>query len=391
MPHGLTDLITVQTADDIFDAGLEAADDVGLPVTTWETGDPTRSQYWLIAEQIAAYETIVSCLVAGAFLDLAAADATRYDWLVRLAEQQYSYTAGVATYASAAVVLTNGGGGYYDIKAGAVTLKSSTSGATYHNTTAGILTSGPGTTLSLTFEADEAGSASSAAPTEIDTLVTTMLGVTCSNALAAVGTDAEAAASIVANCQDKLATLSHCAPPGAYDYIAKQSAYTGISTITRTRTYGDSTTGVVTQYLATAAGGATAPEIAAVLAAHTRWTVGLCNTPSIATAVPLTIAITYELWVYDSTTLTAAEIEDAISDALILLFAARPIGGDSIGGAAGKFYVSMVTGLVRALFPDDYIDLEVTLPAADVAVASNEVPTLGAITATNIHFEAVPV
>lgn len=388
MPVGITDLIVPATKQQIYDLALGIATTLGLPVTSWQPGDETRSQYWVEAEVLALTETIMSGYVASGFLDLAAADSTRYQWLVLLAQQVYGYEAVTATRATTDVRLSNGGGGYYVLAAGDLTFKNTTSGKTYHNTTGGILASGPGTTLDLTVEADESGSDSNAAIGEIDALVTTLLGVTCANAIAAVGSDAELPSSIVDNCRDKLATISHCAPPGAYDYIARQQQYTGLVTVTKSRTYGDSTTGDVTQYIAGPAGPVTPADVAAVLAALIEWATPLCITPSVASATAVVIPINYELWLYDSVGIETSEIETAIADAALQLFALRPIGGDIIGGAVtGSFYRSMLFGMVRALWPSHYIDMEVSAPALDVPIGPNEIPTLGTVTATAIHLE----
>ena len=84
------------------------------------------------------------------------------------------------------------------LEAGDLTVKSTTNDKTYHNTDGGTLASGPGTTLDLTFEADEAGSESSAAAGEVDSMVTTLNLVTCASTTAATGTDAETAQSALA-------------------------------------------------------------------------------------------------------------------------------------------------------------------------------------------------
>jgi hypothetical protein len=387
----LSELVTVETKQAIYARAISVATGLGLPVSSWSAGDETRSQYWVQAEELASYESIVAGYAAAGFLDYAAADADLYDWLVLLAYQVYGYTADEATYATTTVTLTNSLGGYFEPGAGDLTFKSSTSGKTYHNTSGGILASGPGTTLDVTVEADEAGSASSAAATEIDTLVTTMNGVTCSNAAAATGTDAESAESIVAGCRAKLGSLSPNGPADAYDYVACNATLTTTTAVTRSRTYDDSATGDVTVYLAGPSGAVAAGDVTLVTAAIGTWATPLCVTTTVASASNKTQAITYELWLYDSVGLTTAEVETAVSVALAALFLARPIGGDikaSVG--SGFLYHSMIEGVFRHVFGAHFVDVAVTAPAADVAIAANEVPVLGAITVTAIHFEASP-
>lgn len=390
--YTLAELITVNTAETIYDASIILADTLGLPTTSWQPGDPTRSMYWSVAEELARLEDVIAGYVSSGFLDLVSADPDWYPWLVRVADQTYGYTADEATYATTNVRLSNGGGGFFpDIAANDLTLKSSTSGKTYHNTTGGTLASGPGTWLDITVEADDAGSDSNAAVGEIDTIVTTMNLVTCTNAAAAVAIDAESAESIVAGCRSKLGSLSAAGPWDAYDYVATNATLTGTINVTRSRTYDDSTTGDVTQYLAGPSGAVAAGDVAAVQTAIAQWALPLCITYTGSSATNKSQAITYELWLYDSVGMTTSEVETAVENALTALFLARPIGGDiKAAVGSGFLYRSMIRGVFKAAFGAHFVDVDVTVPAADTAIAANEVPVRGAITVTAIHFEEAP-
>jgi len=387
----LATLIEPQSTQDIYDVALEVARDLSLPVDSWQTGDPTRSLYWILAEVVAALESTISGYASSGFLEWAAADSGRYQWLVHMADQVYGYTAREATYATGVVTLSNGGGGLFVIEAGDITVKSAVTGKTYHNTSGGTLASGPGTTLDVDIVADESGSDSSASATEIDTMITTLLSVTCSNAAAVVGDDAELASSIVAGCRAKLGTISGCGPAGAYDYVARASELTGTTAVTRSRAFASSTTGEVLVYLAGPSGAVGAADVALVEAAILTWATPLCITPTVASAAALTIDVTYELWVYDTVGMTSAEIETAVELELSALFAVRPIGGDVKGSVgSGYLYLSMIESCIRAAFPEYFVDVTVTLPATDQIVAANEIPMLGTVTATAIHLEAAP-
>lgn len=391
MRYTLEQLVSVASVSRIYGSALSFATGLGLPVTSWHTGDPTRSQYWTLAERLHAYELIVSGYVSSGFLDYAAADPERYEWLVLLAEQVYDYTAREATYATTTVTLTNTAGGLYEIEPGDLQFKSSLSDQTYRNTTGGTLASGPGTTLDVVVVADEPGSDSNAGAAEIDTLVTTLLGVTCSNAAAAVGTDTETSAEIVAGCRSKLGALSPAGPADAYDYVARNVELTGRDDVTRSRTYADSTTGDVTVYIAGPAGAVGGPAVAAVELAIVTWAAPLCITPTVATAAELLVPITYELWVYDSVGMTTGEIEDAVQTALEAFITARPIGGDIVAGVVGgRVHRSGIIGAIRAAFGSHFIDVDITAPAVDVPVADNEVPMLGLVTVTAVHLEPRP-
>jgi hypothetical protein len=396
--YTLDELIAVNAAETIYDSSIAVADVLGLPVTSWLAGDPTRSQYWALATELEKFEDVVAGYVASGFLDLSVErcnddpdNAERYAWLVTLADQVYGYTADAATYASTTVTLTNGGGGLFVIAAGDLTFKSSITDKTYTNTTGGTLASGPGTTLDVTVIADEPGSASTAAAGQIDTLVTTLLNVTCTNAAAATGTDAETPASIAAGCRAKLGSLSPSGPADAYDYVATNAALTGTTEVTRSRTYDDSTTGDVTIYVAGPAGAVGAGVVTSVEEAIVEWATPLCITPTVTSAADNAQDVTYELWLYESVNMTTGEVEAAVEDALEALFVERPIGGDiKAAVGSGFLYHSMLRGAFRETFGAHFVDVAVTLPAADVAIAANEVPVLGTVTVTDIHFEAAP-
>lgn len=91
-----------------------------------------------------------------------------------------------------------------------------------------------------------AGSGSTSNAGAIDTLQTTLIGVTCSNAGALVGDDAETDTELRLRCRSKLASLSPNGPAAAYDFVARSSALNGGVTVTRTQVEADSDTGSLT-------------------------------------------------------------------------------------------------------------------------------------------------
>lgn len=372
----LPTLLVRGTKAAIYQTGLAIATAVGLPVTSWQTGDPTRSTFHFVSEILDNLEQSIVLFIGAGFLDTA-----QGDWLKLLAAQVYGYTAQEATYATTDVTLTNGGGGLYVIAAGDLTLKNTTSGATYHNINGGTLSPGPAT-LTLTFEADEPGSASNAGVGEIDDMVTTLLGVTVANAAVAVGLDEESPESIRDNARAKLGSLSPNGPRDAYDYVARNAALTGTTEITRTRTVGNTTTGIVNVYLASASGAVTAEARDAAEAAIVQWANPICFTPGVASATAVTVPVAYTLWAYSSIGQTTSEIEEAVEAALIDLFRTRPIGGDVIGSDPGRLYVSLLVAAIRATFPEHIFRVTISAPAADVDLAINEVASLGTVTAT---------
>lgn len=149
MTVSLASLMTAETKATIYAKGLLLATTLGLPVTSWQTGDPTRSLYHHLAEVLSNLESRIVGFIQAGFLDYAGATEPASSWLVLLADQVYGYTADEATSATPTITLSNAGGGEYPFAVGEVVARSSVSGKTFHNTSTGVLGSGP---LSCTFQ-----------------------------------------------------------------------------------------------------------------------------------------------------------------------------------------------------------------------------------------------
>ena len=377
-PDTLTGLLIQDDQATIYAAALEIAQTLGLPVTAWQPGDPTRTLFSVEAELLAALEVVVVGFIGSGFLDYA-----QGVWLQKVcAKQTFNVDVPDATFAETAVVLTNTGGAVYIIEPGDLTFSNSSSGATYHNTTGGTLVASGGT-LTVTVVADLPGSASSAGATEIDTLETALLGVTCSNPAAAVGVDVQAPATTIQQCRDKSASLSPNGPAAAYTYVALTPALTGINTVTRARAYPDSDTGDVTLYVAGAGGALSGGDVTAVQNAVNVWSTPLCITPTVTSASNVTVAVTYTLWLYKSVNQTTSQIQAAVLASLEALFAGGQIGGDIIPPATtGNLYQSVIEFTIGAVFPAKTFRVSVAAPSGDTALTNGQVAVLGTVTPT---------
>ena len=385
MTISLASLILTETRAAIYNYALGIATSLGLPVTSWQVGDPTRSLYHVLSAKLEAFESNVTGYIKSGFLD-----HSEDVWLKVNAEQTYGVDVPAATYAETTLVLTNGSTNLYIIDPGDLTFASSVTGKTYRNTTGGTLSVGPATTLSVTVVADEAGSDSSAGAAEISRLVTALDGVTCTNATAAVGIDEQAESVTKQQCKDMQDATSPDGARGAYAYFVRNPTYGGTSAITRVRTYGDSTTGIVTVYLAGPSGGSSAADVALAQLAIVTWCLPLCITPVVAAATNVTIAVTYELWLYKSCNKTVAEVRTAVSAALGVLFSQRPIGGDVVAPATtGKIYQSDILATIVKAIPEGF-RASVSAPSGDTALTNGQVAVLGTVTGT-IHLEDDPV
>lgn len=377
MSLSLSDLVSPLTAEGIRSTMLAAADALGLQTSTWKPLDPTRTLFYLVARVVSGVTQIVYQAIAGGLLDYATGS-----WLSLLALNVYNVQRIEDTYAAGEITLTNAGGGLYAITAGQLTFQNSATGKTYRNTSAGTLN--PTSTLTLDILAEEAGSDSTSAATDIDTMVTTLLGVTCSNAEAVIGTDAETDDELRERCRDSLGAISPNGASQAYEYIATSTTRDDGTTvdINRVRVSAESSTGEVTVIIAAPSGAPAAGDVTYVDDAIQATVVPLCVTATTQAASEKTIAVTYTAYVPNDAEETSAEIQDAVEASLEEFFASVPIGGQATtpGGTGYVFH-----DLVRARISDasDAI-FTVTLaaPAADVAIAATEVPTLGTITPT---------
>jgi hypothetical protein len=376
MTTSLATLLVQQTKSAIFDTCLAVGESLGLPVTSWREGDPTRSVYWVVSELGETLMRVVAQFCAAGFLDYAEGD-----WLTLLAAQGFNVEREAATYGSCLGTLTNAGGVSRTIGVGDLTVRNSTTQKTYHNTTGGVVPAG-GTLEGVTFEADEAGSESNASVGEIDELVTTVLGLSVANTTAATGLDEQDDAGLRSACREKLGSLSPNGPRDGYAYVAKNADLTGTSGITRCRTFDDSDTGDVLVYLAGPSGAVSGPDLTAATTAILENATPLCITPTIASAVNVAVPVTYSLWVYDSAGLTTDEIEELVEDALAAVFASRPIGGDIIPpDSTGSLYHALLERTILGVSSHAF-RVSVSTPAGDTALDNDEVATLGAITPT---------
>lgn len=387
----ISDLVIAKTKAVLYSSWLALATGLGVPVTSWEVGDPTDSLAQWVTEEIAALEVTFVDFCKSAFLDYAAADSTLYEWLCIVAEQNFGYIPRVATYATCTYRLSNTTGAIYSFDIGDLTVKNMTTGATYHNTEAGTLLGGSpsvATILDLAIEADLPGAGGTSAIGEIDELVTTFGTVSGTNLTAAVGQDAEPATSIVAGCRAKLARMTNGGPKDAYVSVALDSALTGTTEATKARSTSDSVTGQVSIYVASPSGTVTAPSIALIQATVDEWAVPLCITPTVYSATAMSFNIQYSVVAYKSWGLTSVEAVAAIDAAITAWFADRPIGGDIVPPATiGILKQNMIEAAIRSasdkifsitlIYPDD-------LPYAPLATDIYEIAAItGAVVWAN--------
>lgn len=364
----LETLISPPTADQTYNAWVTQLVRLGVPADTWRQGGSLSTILRVVATSFAGFGTLMQSFIEAGFLDFATGD-----WLTLLAFYVYGVTRVPATYASGNITLTNGGGGLYTFGPGEVVAKDSTTGETYINT-AGF-TLNPTSTLTVAFQAVVSGSASSAPIGGIDTLVTTMLGVTISNPGAFVGADPQSDDDLRSMCRNKLGALSMEGPRGAYAYAVTSATRIDGSpvNINRYSISPSSSTGTVTVYVAAPSGTPDPSDITAVenqVEAVARPDTVTASVLAV-TAVPVTYALT--LYAKATSGIDAPGLVALANTALLAAIATYPIGGiPTPPGTQGYLYGEYVEGVVQGAHPSIYL----VTGATDVLLNPGQVATV---------------
>jgi phage-related baseplate assembly protein len=354
---------------------------VGVNTTTWKPGAVVRTMIAALSIMVAFGFAMVGKIARGAFLETAAGG-----WLTLCARYVFGVERELATFAAGSATLVNSGGGVYTVDPGDLILSNPDTGKTYRNTSAFTLNGLA--TLIIPIVANEAGAASTAVPNGISVLETPLAGVTVTNAAALVGLDEESDAVLKSRCEAKLGSLSPNGPWDAYAFIAKSSKRSDGTTIgvTRTRVVPDGY-GNVELYVATATGAVSGiasdptTDLGAISDAIQRKSVPLAVTADVLSATAQTFALTYSVWMYNTSGRTNAEVQDAIETSVAAYLSMQPIGGNVISGG-GKVYRSDLIGVIRAVFPEHIFRVDITTPALDVDVPAYAVLMLGTVNRT---------
>ena len=378
----LDDLTTPLTVDECKAAIYATIEARGTSTTAWEPGAVARTIIAGVSIVLAAMSVLIALIAKSGFLSL-----SEGDWLTVVAREIYSTTRIEAVFATGTVTIDNASGNVYSIAAGDLILLNTTTGATYRNT-ATVNIGSAETGVSAAVQADQHGSAGTAAAGQIDDLVTAYLGLSVTNEAAIIGTDAESDPALVERAQEQVGSLSPNGPGDAYSYFAKGAVRDGTSVgVTRVKATPDGN-GSVDVLVATAVGAVTGDwddpdtDLGAVHLAMELNAVPLGVTLSTASATATTVNVVAELWIDER----LADDDDAITASvmarLTTLMATTPIGGVVIPPAGGKLYLQAIEAAISAAVSGYLVDLEVTTPAADASVTSTHALVMGTLSLT---------
>lgn len=388
----ISDLLSTQTAAQIRQSMVNGLVTVGIRADLWRPGGGYSLILTVVANMFAGFQQLVVQTIGFGFLPTAVGG-----WLTLLAFYVYGVTRPPATFANGAVTLVNPGGGTFNYEPGQVTFLNSTTAATYVNTQAIALT--PLSTQTVNVQAVNPGSASNAAPGQIDTLQTTMLLVTVSNALAVLGSDAMLDADLLTMCLNSLGAQSVRGPRNVYAFAAQVavSPTTGAPVnVNRTARSISSHTGTVTVWCASPQGAPTSDDLAGVANSIENGVPGL-NPPfsgarpdgvtaivNAVTTVPYSAPLI--VWAQALPGLTEADLVAQIASELDDLFEVYPVGGlatDTTRGLFGSYVEGAVESVNSAIFKVETPGATNTpnVPLPDLPLVDGEIAVNAIVTA----------
>ncbi len=381
----INDLLSTQTADQIRQALVTMLVTAGIRADLWRKGGSLSTILTVVAAFLAAFQRLTVQAIGFGFLPIATGG-----WLTLLAYYVYGVTRPEATFASGFVTLTNAGGGVYNYPVGQVTFLNSTTKQTYTN--AVPLALGALSVVTIAVTAVNAGTASNAAPGQIDTLQTQLLDVTVSNAFSVLGLDAMSDADLRVLCTNKLGASSVRGPRNAYAYAVQVavSPTTGAPVnINRTSVSVSSHTGTVTVYCASPSGAPTSDDLQGAINSIEQGVPGLSPpfsgarpdgvTALVFGATPVPYGPDMIVWAQAQQGLSAADLQAQVAAALSLFISLYPIGGLATDSQQGLFATG-IDGVVKSVHPAIFaVQGPIDLPLTAGQVATYATPLSGIV------------
>lgn len=383
VPFDITTLLQPWTQDGVRASMVTALVGMGIRADLWPKGGVAGSVMTDMAGRIAAQANDAIAAIKAGWLPTATGG-----WLTWVALYFYGITRREATFASGSLTVTNTAGGVYNEAPFTVTFQDSASKKTYVNVDAIALAAGPGPTQTIQIQAVEAGSASNAAPLQIDTVVTSLPGVTCSNAAPVLGIDAQSDEELRQECWDSLGARSVRGPRTAYAFaiqIALNSITQTPVNINRWTVTSSSHKGQVTVVIASPSGVPDANDVTGVATSIEAVARPECVQVTTLAATKLVYSGPVVVYLPPSPGLLQATVAQAVLDAIDAFFVSYPIGGRTADGVTGV-HGSGIEGAIAGAFPgifavDSPGDLAMTSQQVAVSVISLPDITVRLVTA----------
>src|SRR5690554_1192840 len=376
----MNELLRPLSIDECRDYIYETLAARGAHTSSWKPGAVVRTIIYALAIMAAAFSRLQVMLARSSFLDWSSEE-----WLTTVARQVFGVIRHQGTFAEGVIVASNSGGGIYHLDPGDLIVRS-VNGREFRNTSS-VTIGANAPSVSIPVRAVELGVDGGAAAGTMTLMTTPLAGVSVVNPAAITGTDPETDEQLRQRCRAMLGSLSPNGPRDAYIYVATTSTRPDGSEIgvTRVETIPDGY-GNLDVLVASPSGPLDLPDLDIVTDRIKTLVEPIGVNAIVQNAQPLTIDVTYELWLRRSS-MSDAQIEARVEESLRAWLAGIRIGGQKIPPSAqGYVYASAIeAAIAQALEGEQIVRIDVTLPSSDVIVAHDEAPSLGLVTATAIH------
>ena len=357
-------------------ANMQAA---GLPVSSWTPGSRWHNLTLWFARCFSAIAGLILIVAKAAWLDTATDDA-----LTDLAEGSYGTPRRIETFATGTVTILNNSGAPLDEDVDAISIeKNANTEITYKNSEAIYLLNGAQATFA--FQCDIAGTTGNAIANGVS-FVNALPGVTIVSSTAFVGQDQQSDADL-RSLASKQASVLGTAHANKYEWIALNTNTDGTlaaandgktrCNVNRARVSFEDAEGRVSVVIAAPSGSADAGEATTVEASLTQYALTNPGVLLFANSVEVEVDITATITVRKGRSLDG--IEEEVQARLDEYFPGTTIGGDDGFITIDELQLEM--GRANA----NIHKVEISLPAADVALAEDEVAILGTVTLTVVN------
>ena len=370
--------MTSVTEEEAMDSLLSTATLLGLPATSWQSGGVARTILAIMARTLSVGSTVLSVVAKGAYLGLATGD-----WLTNLAERNFNVIRNPATRAQGPVILFNSTPNAITVAAGELVVSNPLTGKTYTNQ-ADYVSVGMDTVV-LTFAADGEGSAWNAQAMQINQVVTSLIGVNCTNTVALIGADQETDAALTLRAAQSFALLSPLGPKDIYRAVLMDRVLTPtLDAVNRVIVYPNYATGRITVVAAGTAGALSVGDVAIAQASVEKWAEPQCIIATVESGSDFVVDVTLTIKTKGESR-TQAQMLAIVQTALGEFINDLPIGGLIIAPSfTGRVDL---TAMGAAVFGASKTikDVDFALPTGDIVLMPNNVARLGTVTLTLLN------
>ncbi len=370
-------LLKTTSVADALQLEIDILQSLGFNATSWQEGSVQLTWLEMGATLYSNLTELTAAITSFGFNSTSEGDALTLFSDSNYDNQRFTATNTLGTIEHTTIV----GAGPYVVIVGQLVVQDDVNGFTYRNITGDTFTSG--STVSLIYQAEEAGAAKNVSNDTITTLNTPLAGVSVNNPgpgagvtwVTAAAIDEETDIDIRVRNTTRWATLTITAPEDAYNNIVRNST----ATITRS-TIDDSNprgAGTVDIYIAGPLGSVGATEQATAQAAVD---IKRPYTADPDVLLPSTVVVPFTATVFITSSLDTAAERTAIEQAVTDFVNAQPIGGTSDLGTPNIIPFSILSQTVTDF--DSVVNVTWATPTADIVLSPNVLAIVGTIAFT---------